>query len=330
MRRPVGRGGGWAAVLLPAILLCGCGYVSEPLPPALRRPTRVTDLSAVERGDKIIIQFTIPKVTTEDLVIKGDPDVDLRIGVASAGGTLDPNTFGKASDRITNIIRRQPLAYVEVPVGKYTGQAVAIGVEVSAPGNGRTAGWSNFVALQIVPPLPMPVDLAAANGPDSVQLTWRAMAPEFRVYRKLVSDPNWALAGSVMTPSYTDANIEYGKSYQYFVQAVEKAGDGYAESEISVPFTFNPEDRYPPGVPAGLTAIPAIRSIELVWQRDTDKDLAFYSVYRNGDKIATSLTAPAYSDAQAMPGVPYQYQVTATDMAGNESAKSSVVPAAIP
>jgi len=67
-----------------------------------------------------------------------------------------------------------------------------------------------------------------------------------------------------------------------------RRGDAYAESEIPAPLSFNPEDHYPPAVPAGLTAIPAIRSIELVWQRDTDKDLAFYSVYRNGEKIAAA------------------------------------------
>ena len=313
---------------LPALLLSGCGYVSEPLPPALHRPTRVTDLAAVERGNKIIIQFTIPNTTTEDVPIKGDPDVDLRVGPAPAGA-LDPAVFGKSADRITAITRRQPLAYVEVPVAKYTGQSVIIGVQVNGPG-GRNAGWSNFVRLEIVPALPMPEGLTAANGPDSVRLTWEAAAPEFRVFRKLVAEPSYTLAGSVTTPAYTDSNIEYGKTYQYFVQSVQKAGDTYAESEISVPLTFNPEDHYPPAVPAGLTAIPAIRSIELVWQRDTDKDLAFYSVYRNGGKIAASLTAPAYSDAQARPGVAYQYQITATDMAGNESAKSPAVPAIIP
>src|ERR1700722_4376205 len=155
---------------LSALLLSGCGYVNEPRPPALRRPTRVTDLNAVERGNKIIIQFTIPKVTTEDITLKKEPDVDLRIGPMPAG-TFDTNVFEKDSDRLTNFVRREPMAYVEVPTGKYTGQSVGIGLRVIGP-SGHDAGWSNFVPLLIVTPLPMPENVAAANGPDSVLLTW--------------------------------------------------------------------------------------------------------------------------------------------------------------
>ncbi len=55
-----------------------------------------------------------------------------------------------------------------------------------------------------------------------------------------------------------------------------------------------------------------------------------YSVYRDGKRIAEGLTAPAFSDRDAQPGVKYQYQVSAVDTAGNESAKSAPVEAAIP
>ena len=52
--------------------------------------------------------------------------------------------------------------------------------------------------------------------------------------------------------------------------------------------------------------------------------------FRDGQKIAANLTAPAYSDRDVKQGVKYQYQVSALDNAGNESAKSPVAEGVIP
>ena len=62
----------------PSVILCavvcallyGCGSIGEPLYPALKIPTRVTDLGAVERGNQIDVTFTTPPLTTEGLAIK--------------------------------------------------------------------------------------------------------------------------------------------------------------------------------------------------------------------------------------------------------------------
>jgi len=48
-----------------AAVLSGCGYVAGPLPPLANIPARVTDLAAVQRGGKLIVQFTVPQLTTE-------------------------------------------------------------------------------------------------------------------------------------------------------------------------------------------------------------------------------------------------------------------------
>jgi fibronectin type 3 domain-containing protein len=89
-------------------------------------------------------------------------------------------------------------------------------------------------------------------------------------------------------------------------------------------------DTFAPAVPVGLSAVPGTRSIDLVWDRNTEKDFATYRVYRDGKKITGDLTAPVYSDRGVMPGVRYEYQVSAVDTAGNESAKSPAVEAALP
>jgi hypothetical protein len=311
-----------ASVIL--MILSGCGYIGDPLPPALRRPLRVTDLAAVQRGSKIIIQFTIPQTTTEDLPLRGNEDVELRVGPPEA----DVNAWAKKAER-ERVRGSGNAARVEVPASKWYNKTVNIAVNVHGP-TGNSLGWSPYVTLAVVPELPKPEGLTAANAPDAVHLTWRAGAPEFRVFRKLPEDAGFTQIGTSMQPSYTDSTIEYGKAYDYIVQSVEKNGTGYAESEQSEATSFRPVDTFPPAVPAGLSAVPGSRSIDLVWERNTEKDLAGYRVFRDGRLVAEGVTAPAWSDRDVKQGTKYQYQVSALDSAGNESAKSPVAEAVIP
>jgi fibronectin type 3 domain-containing protein len=178
--------------------------------------------------------------------------------------------------------------------------------------------------------LPTPQGLVATNAPDAVHLEWHAGAPEFRISRKLEDEANWTQIGTSTKPSYTDSTIEYGKTYQYLVISVEKTGSTYAQSELSDPATIKPKDTFPPAIPAGLSAVPGSRSIELVWDRNTEKDFASYRVFRGGQQIAEGVTAPAYSDRDVKPGAKYTYQVSALDNAGNESARSPAAEAVIP
>lgn len=320
------------AVAALAILNTACGYLGEPLPPALQRPLRVTDLAGVERGSNIVVQFSMPKFTTEGLTILKEQDVELRYGVCP----VVPFRFDeweKASERVKDVpqdLSKDPdVVRVEIPVTKFVGKDLVIGVKVHGP-HGRDTGWGNMVAINVVPPLPTPVDLTAKDDPAGVRLDWHATAGHFRVYRRLKSETNWVEIGQSDKPSYVDADIQYGKEYQYFAQTTEKTTTGQAESEISDIIDFKPTDSFPPAVPTGLTAVPGARSIELLWDRNVEKDLAGYFVYRDGKRIGDKLISPAYSDKAVMPGVTYKYQVSSIDNANNESAKSAVVEAVIP
>lgn len=99
--------------------------------------------------------------------------------------------------------------------------------------------------------------------------------------------------------------------------------------------TITLRDVFPPAIPQGLIAagFPVEGSdsiaVDLVWQPNTETDLAGYNVYRQaGDGAVVKLTAkpvalPGFHDATAAHGVSYRYTVTAIDAKGNESAASA-------
>jgi hypothetical protein len=351
-------------LVVVAGLLAGCGYAGEPKPPALRRPEKVKNLDVAERGDKIIVTFTLPDETTEGVRLAEPPDVELRIGVAPA--TWNLAEWEKNSERIPvppgpwpapppKAARPKKLAKltargkaakpakqtaaaakaaeqaelartVDIDPTKYANKTAVIGVRVHGR-NGQDDGWSRLISLEVKPVLPAPLDLKATNAPDAVHLQWTADAPAYRIFRKTPADTDWVQIGDSTRPSFDDKAVEYGKPLQYRVESVRKTGDIWQESNPSEAISWTPKDEFPPAVPTGLTTISGTKSIELVWDRVADSDLAGYRVYRNGVKIADGLQTPAYSDKDVAAGMKYGYQVSAVDQAGNESAKSGVAEA---
>ena len=96
-------------------------------------------------------------------------------------------------------------------------------------------------------------------------------------------------------------------------------------------------DVFPPPVPAGLVsaADSASRSIDLDWSPDVDSGLAGYIVYRRAIGTSESpqrispagkpVTISSWSDTTAAPGQRYAYSVSAVDLSGNESQRSTEV-----
>ncbi|HZL55932.1 MAG TPA: hypothetical protein VFC21_02555 [Bryobacteraceae bacterium] len=319
-----------AVLTAAAVLLAGCGYPGEPLPPALNRPIRVSDLSVIQKGSKIVIHFTVPKLTTEGLPIRDNPDIEIRIGPAPPGGWSLP-AWEKTSERIParEIAVDNQSATAVIDASNMYGRTEVIGARIHGP-HGRDVGWSNQPNLLLVPALPTPEGLAAANAPDAVRLDWHAAAAQFRVYRRTPGNPEWTQLGTSDKPFYVDSAIDYGKTYEYMAQSIEKSADSYAQSDDSAIVSFKPEDKYAPAVPAGVTAVPGARTIEIVWERNVEKDFASYRVYRDGKQVADGLTSPSYSDRDVKAGTKYSYRVSAADRTGNRSALSAAVEAAIP
>lgn len=144
-----------------------------------------------------------------------------------------------------------------------------------------------------------------------------------------------------LPPFAVDVNARTGSSYRYIAQRIQQVTIGRHTIEIasapSVPAETAYRDVFPPSIPVGLVsaADTAAKAIDLDWTPDVDPGLAGYIVYRrpagtneSPQRISPTskpVTSSDWSDTTAVPGQRYAYSVSAVDVSGNESRRSSEV-----
>ena len=205
-----------------------------------------------------------------------------------------------------------------------------------------------------------PCDFAAHVAGEGVVLTWTKDAAEtrptpnlhyvYRIYRRLEGSSQWNPAGEIAAGSgrnlsFTDAGIEWEKTYDYRAETVTViTADDNTEAQIEGDDTREikvfAHDVFPPAIPSGLQAVasgPGQKPfVDLVWAPVSDIDLDGYNVYRHEEgsapvKVNTELVrAPAYRDANLTTGKRYFYSVSAVDVRGNESARSEEASETLP
>ncbi|MBM3813402.1 MAG: hypothetical protein FJW20_17405 [Acidimicrobiia bacterium] len=295
-----------ASLAVFALMLVGCGYVGDPLPPALNIPQPVTDLAVQQRGDKLLIQFTIPPLTTDRL--------PLRVGAIELRGG-DQTLPAEAAEP-------GPVS-LSVPLAPFKGRKVRFQVRVASH-KMKWSDVSNPVELEVTAPVPAPDTLRAEATAEGVRLSWSSKAGLVRVERRGLG--GFQQVAEVKQPEWLDKETVFGESYQYRVMALA----GRAESDYAGPVEITPRDTFPPSAPLNVTAVEGIGSIELTWDRSRESDVAGYRVYRG---VTSDVLAPfdeirqvsSFSDREVKSGTVYFYAVSAVDQAGNESKPSEAV-----
>lgn len=296
-----------AFLALAAVALTGCGYVGDPLPPALNIPVPVSDLRVIQRGDKLLVDFTAPALTTEAIGITSFASAEIQIGDAVL--PVPPPEPGSP-------------AHAELPARQFVGKEVAVRVVLGGP-KGRKSSESNAVTLRVTEPLSTPIDIKAEPHPEGVRVSWKP--GDNRPVRYRVTRVPEATAATEK-PEYIDKSVELGKEYKYSVVALTETGESLPSEQVSV----IPRDIFAPAAPANLTAIAGVSSIELAWDRNAERDLKNYRLYRDDQVLVDGVEVPTFSDRQVTSGQRYRYAVAAIDQAGNESTRSAEVVIAAP
>lgn len=154
----------------------------------------------------------------------------------------------------------------------------------------------------------------------------------FRVYAKRSTDARYALVAQVTSCasglcSYTDRNVQPGRSYDYYVAAVSRSGVETASGDavrVDVPAPV------PPPVPTDVAVIALDDANYLRWGSGARSagDFSFYRVYLRGANGGASLLgetdSEGFLDLLAQNGLTYSYYVTSVDDQGHESAGSAL------
>jgi hypothetical protein len=226
----------------------------------------------------------------------------------------------------------------------------AVGVST----RGKHGPFSRRVTVPLVPPPPPPPAPSVKYDETKITVTWPSVGaagaaegdgflpsriigatrPEisYTVYDVSASDaPVKLTATPVADARYEDSRIEWGVKRCYAVRASERVAGASIESEASPAVCEVLTDTFPPAAPKGLGAIASEGAINLIWEPNTEKDLAGYVVLR-GTPSSTALQPITSSPIQetsfrdgVQAGATYVYAVRAVDRAGNSSEPSGRV-----
>ena len=209
--------------------------------------------------------------------------------------------------------------------------------------NGRPGQTSERISVPVTDLPPPPLNVSAAFTERNVTVSWSvppvvdalsalSAAPVFNVYSGGTTAPlNPApLSGT----TFERPGVVLGKEECFVVRTAVTRGKLTIESPASQPACVTAVDTFPPAPPKGLSVVATAGAMSLIWEANTESDLAGYVVLRGevpGDKLqaitATPIRDTTYRDATVVPGVRYVYAIVAVDRATppNTSAQSARV-----
>lgn len=181
----------------------------------------------------------------------------------------------------------------------------------------------------------VPGGLAAGTSTlTSISFTWTASTASagctlsgYHVYR------GGTYLGDTTSTSYTDTGLNANTSYNYTVSAFDTSAHVSAQSAAKVLATT--ADTSVPSAPANVNAAAtSSSSVSLSWAASTDNvGVNSYKIYRTQGSTSTtfsvSSTTLSFVDTTVASNSTYAYQISALDVAGNESTKAPSTPVSV-
>ena len=352
----------FAFCLLPFAF--SCGKPGVPIPP-VRVTERTGELSAIQRGDRIVLSWPAPVLVSQESsrAYIARADIYRLVEQRDEELLLDAEEYEQSAQVIAFLDRAAIEAQIKTGGGLEFSDVIDMS-QAGALANARlryavryvnkrnqTAPFSNTVAIEPV--------TAVAQAPGALQVTAQAQGaitlswspPEsnldgtepaavvgYNVYRKAARREVAGRPlndGPLTAPTFSDTKFRYQAQYVYVVRALSQGATGLIESADSPPLSIKPVDTFAPSAPDPVSVASANAVISLFWPTSPEADVAGYNVYRAESADAEEkdwtrltpqpITTVTFRDDRVEIGKRYFYRVTALDRFNNESAPSRTV-----
>jgi hypothetical protein len=247
-----------------------------------------------------------PPVVTHDAVemtIKWTPPPDARTSTFLLPPTVKPKPAG-ANATPTNTTPKVP-----APLAPLTAKSL-----------GFNSVATRYHVYDVTPANVSPASPASPDSPASpVSPDPFALKPPAALTPAPITDTEFALKG-----------VAFEVERCFEVRSVDDVFGATVIGPASPRVCVTPKDTFPPVAPKSLAAIAGAGVINLIWDANTENDLAGYLVLRGEAPGATlqpitpePIAQPSYRDETVRAGTRYVYVVVAVDRAKNSSPQSN-------
>jgi hypothetical protein len=338
------------------LISIGCGKRQPPLPPIERVAQRV-EISAFQRGDRIILSWQMParNADASSLLNIKRADIYRLVEPLASNLSLSEEEFAARS----NLIASLPISDKDFGLKRLTyadrlefaGRPVRLRYALRfANASGQKAAFSNFLLIEpVARTASAPQAMSAQISQNEIKLQWTAPGKNlddsqpvniigYNVYRSESAGETAKLLNEkpVIDNVFADQFFAFGKEYYYFVRAVSAGIEGAPiESLESNIVTVAPRDNFAPSAPSAITIAAAPNNLSLFFAVNPERDVAGYRIYRSTDRnlpraqwqllTPEILTVNTFQDVAVETGKTYFYFLEAVDRAGNVSAPSVIV-----